>query len=107
MVPVNTELVNQAHSIFDQLGYTVVGDGPEFRAERGWKVVRVTATENGSDVPSDGTLRCFVTPRANATTLRRQLRDDDPEYEWAVISVDGEDYEVERAPPGPRPSALT
>lgn len=107
MGPVNVDLAEQARSIFNQLGYTVVGDGTEFRAERDWKVVRVTATENGADVPDAGSLRCFVTPHANARALRQQLRDSDPDYEWAVIAVDGDDYEVERAPPGPKPNVLT
>lgn len=99
-----TELTEQAQSIFSQLGYTVVGDGQQFRAERDWKVVQVTATANGISLPESGSLHCFVTPTSEAERLRQQLRDRDPDYEWAVISVDEEqdDYSVERAPPGPQ-----
>lgn len=101
MGPVNTELESRARSIFSQLGYTVVGDGPEFRAERDWKVVRVTATGADAEVPDAGSLRCFVTASEHAPELRRELTRSDPDYEWAIIGVDDDDYEVERAPPGP------
>ena len=102
MGPGNTDLVEQARAIFDQLGYTVTGSGPEFLAEREWKAVRVLATTDPTETPEDGTLRCFVTPAGNAGRLRRRLRELDPTYEWAVISVEDDDYEVVRAPPGPK-----
>lgn len=94
----------QARTIFSDLGYDVCGDGDEFRAERKWRVVRVTATtETDTDeTPDDGELRCFVTWKDDAPGLRRELRRRNPEYEWALIGVrkggDG-DYEVVRAPP--------
>jgi len=102
MARVNTAPVEQARSIFAELGYTVSGDGYEFRAEREWKEVRVTAVSSTTDTPTSGTLRCFVTWEDDEPRLREQLRRADPEYEWAIISVadDGE-YEVARAPPGP------
>jgi len=99
MGPVTTSLGEQARTIFTDLGYTVTDDGEEFRAERDWKSVRVTVTEDPAETPDSGRLRCFVTPREQAPTLRERLQRDDPEYEWAIISVDDEDYEVVRAPP--------
>ena len=124
MARVTTAPVEQARSIFTDLGYTVSDDrdgyhpsddpardlstpetrasesGAEFRARREWKEVRVTAVAESADTPRSGTLRCFVTWREHAPALRRQLTDADPEYEWAVLGVgeDGE-YEVTRAPP--------
>lgn len=98
------ELTQQAQSIFDRLGYTVVRDDEELRAERDWKVVRVTPTKTGDPIPTTGSLRCFVTPQANADALRDRLRGHDLSYEWAVIGIGENDYEVARAPPGPRAS---
>lgn len=91
-----TPPVDEARSIFDDLGYTVSGDGRQFRAERGWKVVTVTATEGPpADPAGDGGLHCFVTWRDAADGLRRRLARADPDGEWAVIAVeDGADYEV-------------
>ncbi|WP_135534326.1 MULTISPECIES: hypothetical protein [Halostella] len=100
MGPVNTNLDEQARSIFSDLGYTVSGDGAEFRAEREWKSVHVTVTEEPNETPDTGHLRCFVTSEDQAPGLRRSLTRADPEYEWAIISVeDDNDYEVVRAPP--------
>jgi hypothetical protein len=92
-------LATRARSIFDDLGYTVVGEGAQFRAERDWKVVQVTATEEAADPDDDG-LHCYVTPRDRAGDLQRRLDGADSE-EWALIAVDGDEYEVVRAPPGP------
>ncbi|AGN02310.1 hypothetical protein L593_11835 [Salinarchaeum sp. Harcht-Bsk1] len=99
MESVTASLATRARSIFDDLGYTVVGEGSEFRAERDWKVVRVTATD-GEANPDDEGLHCYVTPSEQVGTLRRRLAGGDSE-EWAIIAIDGEDYEVVRAPPGP------
>lgn len=98
------ELRKQAQTIFDQLGYTVVREENELRAERDWKVVHITPTHTGESIPTAGSLRCFVTPQANADSLRDQLRGRDLNYEWAVIGIDDEEYEVARAPPGPQAS---
>ncbi len=106
MGPVNMRLVEQARSIFAELGYTVEGNGPEFRAERAWKVVYVNTVSDTREIPSgSGEFRCFVAQPEDADGLERRLRETDPDYEWAVIVVDGEEYQVERAPPGPRVSA--
>ncbi|MEY7852267.1 hypothetical protein AB7C87_24050 [Natrarchaeobius sp. A-rgal3] len=100
-------LVEQARSIFAELGYTVEGDGPEFRAERAWKVVHVNAVLENDALPtaSSGQFHCFVAQPEDADDLETRLTSVDPSYEWAIIVVDGEDYQVERAPPGPRVSA--
>lgn len=126
MARVTTPPIEQARSIFTDLGYTVDDDVPnvsesdeaardltpmdylpdggvEFRATREWKEVRVTAVAESADTPRSGTLRCFVTWQEHAPALRRKLKRAEPEYEWAVLGVaeDGE-YEVARAPPGAR-----
>lgn len=99
MATVNTPPIDQARTIFDDLGYTVSGDGEEFRAERKWRVVRVTAMADSDETPDHGDLRCFVTWEEHASDLRRRLRRTDPEYEWAIIGVrEGGDYEVLDAP---------
>ena len=98
MGPGNTRLVEQARSIFTDLGYEVEGTGPKFRAERDWKVVHVSTTP---DVDSDDgdEFRCFVAEPDDASALENRLRSIDPTYEWAIIVTDGDDYQVERAPP--------
>ncbi|WIV68672.1 DUF7116 family protein [Natrialbaceae archaeon AArc-T1-2] len=99
-------LVEQARSIFAELGYTVEGTGPEFRAERAWKVVHVNPVSDTQQLPTgSGEFRCFVAESGDADDLGDRLRSRDPDYEWAIIVVDGEEYQVERAPPGPRVSA--
>jgi len=107
MGPVNMRLVEQARSIFAELGYTVEGNGPEFRAERAWKVVHVNTVLETGELPSasSGQFHCFVAEPADADDLEARLERTNPNYEWAIIVVDGEDYQVERAPPGPRVSA--
>jgi hypothetical protein len=100
MAPVSTPPAKEARSIFNSLGYEVLDDGDEFRARRKWREVRVTALADTADAPKRGELRCFVTWEENASRLRRQLSDSNPEYEWAIIAVrEGGDYEVARAPP--------
>ncbi len=106
MGPVNMRLVEQARSIFAELGYTVEGTGPEFRAERAWKVVHVNPVSDARELPSStGEFQCFVAQPDDADDLERRLRSRNPDYEWAIIVVDGEEYQVERAPPGPTVSA--
>ena len=107
MGPVNMRLVEQARSIFAELGYTVEGNGPEFRAERAWKVVHVNTVLETGELPSSssGQFHCFVAEPEDADDLEIRLERTNPNYEWAIIVVDGEDYQVERAPPGPRVSA--
>ncbi|WP_306060087.1 DUF7116 family protein [Natronococcus wangiae] len=99
-------LVEQAKSIFADLGYTVEGNGPEFRAERKWKVVHVSTVLELDELPSAaGQFHCFVARPEDADTLEAKLKRTNPSYEWAIIVVDGDDYQVERVPPGPHVSA--
>lgn len=100
MGPGNKRLVDQARSIFDDLGYTVEGDGPTFRAERDWKVVHVSTTlEPTEPDETDDEYRCFVADPDQVSELERRLTHANPTYEWAIIATDGDEYEVERAPP--------
>ena len=102
MGPVNMRLVEQARSIFADLGYTVEGNGPEFRAERAWKVVHVSTVLEGATRPErTGEFHCFVSRPEDVDDLERRLEREEPDYEWAIIVADGSEYEVERAPPGP------
>ncbi|QFU84209.1 DUF7116 family protein [Natronorubrum aibiense] len=99
-------LVEQARSIFAELGYTVEGNGPKFRAERDWKVVHVSTVLETGELPREsGQFHCFVAQPEDADDLENTLQSVNPAYEWAIIVVDGDDYQVERAPPGPRVSA--
>ncbi|MFP9192124.1 DUF7116 family protein [Natronosalvus vescus] len=99
-------LVEQARSIFAELGYTVEGNGPDFRAEREWKVVHVNAVYDMENLPrGSGQFHCFVAQPEDADELEERLHSLDPAYEWAIIVVDGEEYQVERAPPGPTVTA--
>lgn len=93
----------QAKSIFDDLGYTVEGTGPEFRAQRKWRVVQVTATaepdDPGTAEDGDEAYQCFVTWSDASSELCERLRRSDPEYEWAVIGVTDDGYEVVEVDP--------
>lgn len=100
MGAVTTPPDEQARSIFDDLGYSLAGDGAEFSATRDWKEIRVSAVTDDVDADDDGGYRCFVTWSEFTDALEKQLRRLDPPHEWAVIGVDeGGDYEVARAPP--------
>ncbi|MDG5777741.1 hypothetical protein VB773_13750 [Haloarculaceae archaeon H-GB2-1] len=97
MRAVTTQLAEKAQSIFADLGYTVSRDGPEFRAERKWRVVYVTASADPESIPERGDYRCFVTWSESVTDLRSRLERVEPDYEWAVIGVedrDADEYEV-------------
>lgn len=100
MVAVTTQLVERAEDIFTDLGYTVSSDGAELRAERKWRVVRVSVLDEVADLPERGDLRCFVAPENRANTLMRKVMTVAPEYDWAIISVDdaSNGYEVLRPP---------
>ncbi|WP_331233521.1 DUF7116 family protein [Natronorarus salvus] len=99
MGTVTTSPIEQARSIFADLGYTVSDEGHELRAERDWKVVRVSEAREVETEAAAGELRCFVADRETASEFNRRLADADPEYEWALISVHDGDYRVVRAPP--------
>lgn len=101
MSTVNTGLRREAESIFTDLGYAVTPEGNEMRAERKWRVVRVTPMEDPDHVveraetaSTRDEYRCFVTYASHAETLERRLKQANPAYEWAVIGIDGDDYVV-------------
>lgn len=94
MGAVSTPLIEEARSIFRDLGYEVSTDGDELRAERKWRVVHVT-TADPCEAPSTGRLRCFVADADRARRVREELLETGPDYDWAVIGVDdGGDYRV-------------
>lgn len=94
MGAVTTSLVEQARSIFADLGYTVTESGSELRAERKWRVVHVTPSAPET-LPESGRFRCFVTRAGREERLRRRLADANPDYEWAILTVhDDGDYDV-------------
>lgn len=95
MGTVTTQLTSQARSIFDDLGYTVSENGEEIMAERKWRVVHVTPMPEPDEAPTSGELRCFVTRAGQCSPLKRRLAREDPDYEWAIISVETDgSYEV-------------
>ncbi|WP_254535159.1 DUF7116 family protein [Halomarina litorea] len=91
---VSTPLLDEARSIFTDLGYTVTELGSELRAERKWRIVYITA-DAPDEVSEDVDLRCFVASANRATRLRDDLLDRAPDYDWAVMSLDGSGtYEI-------------
>jgi len=102
MGAVTTPPAEAARSIFTDLGYTVSGSGPEFSAERKWRVVEVTAADESTELPESGDLRCFVAREDTAQDLCGRLLATKPDYDWAVIGVDSTgDYEVLHPSLGP------
>lgn len=100
MGAVTTPPDEQARSIFDDLGYSLAGDGAEFSATRDWKEIRVRAVTDDVDTSGEGGYRCFVTWAEHTDALERELERRDPSGEWAVLGVEEDgDYEVARAPP--------
>ena len=98
MSTVNKALRQEAESIFTDLGYTVSGESNELRAERKWRVVRVTPMAEPAQPPGEGPLRCFVTWADALGDLERRLTSADPDYEWAIIGVREADYVVSHRP---------
>lgn len=91
---VSTPLLDEARSIFTDLGYTISEAGSELRAERKWRIVYVT-TSGPDEIPDRGELRCFVTRDDRAPALCEDLLSRAPEYDWAVMGLDDEgDYQV-------------
>ncbi len=91
---VTTPLLDEARSIFTDLGYTVTELGSELRAERKWRIVYITA-DAPEEVSEDVDLRCFVAGANRATRLRDDLLDRAPDYDWAVMSLEEDgSYEI-------------
>lgn len=94
----------EARSIFDDLGYSVTGDGRSFRATRDWKEVRVTALGDSDATlvappEQDGeALRCFVAWQEHCGELVNRLAAVFS-GDWALIAVDEEGaYQVMHRP---------
>ena len=90
---VGTPLLDEARTIFSDLGYEVEKEGEELRAERKWRTVFVTTADPG-DAPEHGRLRCFVAEEQRAAHVRDQLVSLAPDYDWAVVAVDADDYRI-------------
>jgi hypothetical protein len=93
MGAVSTSLIEKARTIFTDLGYEVTENGDELRAERKWRTVHVT-TADPEAAADHGSLRCFVAWADQAVDVQEQLLAVEPDYDWAVISVDEDDYRV-------------
>ena len=93
MCVVGTPLLDEARTIFSDLGYEVEKEGEELRAERKWRTVFVTTADPG-DAPEHGRLRCFVAEESRAAEVRDRLVSLAPDYDWAVVAVDADDYRI-------------
>ncbi|WP_159899532.1 DUF7116 family protein [Salinirussus salinus] len=98
MSTVTGTLHQRARTVFSDLGYVTSGDGRTFRAERKWRIVHVTPMPEPEAPPDSGDLRCFVTWVENLAAVERRLEAAAPDYEWALIGVDGDGYVVRQCP---------
>ncbi|MDZ7746352.1 MAG: hypothetical protein U5K28_07500 [Halobacteriales archaeon] len=89
----HAELTDEAESIFRGLGYETDRGVGELYATRKWRTVHVTTEEPTSDPPAAG-LRCFVARADRADELCTDLSESDYPYDWAVISVHDDGYDV-------------
>ncbi|MFO7926088.1 MAG: DUF7116 family protein [Halobacteriota archaeon] len=87
MGAVSTSLVEEARTVFRDLGYELTAEGGELRAERKWRTVYVT-TADPEEANTHGRLRCFVTHAERASDVCDRLLAIEPDYDWAVISID-------------------
>lgn len=95
----NNPPVQQARSIFADLGYELAGRGQTFSATRAWKEVRVTAVTDSPDTETSPGYRCFVTWSDLVEDVGKRLEETDLEGDWALIGVDADgEYEVARTP---------
>lgn len=94
MGAITTTLRKEAESIFTDLGYEVATDGPGLRAKRKWRVVDVVPMAEPEEPPASGQFRCFVTWSDSVDKVADHLTAADLDYEWALIGINGEDYEV-------------
>ncbi|CCQ37465.1 uncharacterized protein Nmlp_3335 [Natronomonas moolapensis 8.8.11] len=94
MGAVSKPLVEEARSVFHELGYELTAEGEELRAERKWRTVYVT-TVDPAEANTHGRLRCFVARAERAPEIQDRLLAMEPGYDWAVISIDEEgEYRV-------------
>ena len=93
MGAVSTSLIEEARTVFTELGYDVTEGEEELRAERKWRTVYVTAADP-SEANTHGRLRCFVARPERAPTVRDRLLELEPDYDWAVITIEEEESSV-------------
>lgn len=93
MGAVTTQLATAAESIFSDLGYDVESSGSELKATRKWRTVYVT-TDAPDEAPDHGHLRCFVVADDRAATVRDELIRTDQPYDWAIVAVAEDGYDV-------------
>lgn len=94
MGAVSTSLAEEARTVFKDLGYEITPEDDEFRAERKWRTVFVT-TDDPETANTHGRLRCFVAQSERASNVRDTLLALEPDYDWAVLSIDEEsEYRV-------------
>jgi len=93
MAAATTRLAARAESIFRDLGYDVERYGEELRATRKWRTVHVT-TQSPEETPETGQFRCFAVETDRAEAVREELRAGDHPYDWAVVAVGDDDYDV-------------
>lgn len=104
MASVTIPPAEEARTVFRRLGYAIEDHGSEFTAERKWRRVQVTplcaddanaperVLENESEPAAR--LRCFVTWMPCTDALREYLRSAKPPYDWAIIGVEDDEFEV-------------
>ena len=94
MGAVSKPLVEEARAVFRGLGYELTAEGEELRAERKWRTVYVT-TADPAEANTHGRLRCFVARADRAPEIQDRLLEIEPDYDWAVVSIDEEgEYRV-------------
>ncbi len=93
MGAVSTSLIEEARTVFDDLGYEVTEEDEELRAERKWRTVYVTAADP-EEANTHGRLRCFVARSDRAPDVRDRLLELEPDYDWAVITIDEDESGV-------------
>lgn len=93
MGAVSTSLIEEARTVFRELGYEITEEGDELRAERKWRTVYVTAADP-TEAATYGRLRCFVARPDRAADVRERLLDLEPDYDWAVVVIDEDDTHV-------------
>jgi len=93
MGAVTTQLATAAESIFRELGYDIESAGSELKATRKWRTVYVT-TDDPGEAPEYGRLRCFVVDDGQASTVREELLETDRPYDWAIVAVTENGYDV-------------
>jgi hypothetical protein len=92
MGAVTTQLA-AAESIFRDLGYDIESSGSELKATRKWRTVYVT-TDDPEEASNHGRLRCFVVDDDRATAVRDKLVRTDQPYDWAIVAVTDDGYDV-------------